>query len=283
MIYSLNKFLKAAPQNAAFFILLLLICAAALAKPMIETLASVRTKASTLLLQKQKKQALQAVIEFIRNESNKNPSSEAYEFLELVAKTFTGKESQESYETSVALVVEDPKEAIRQAEICLQADPQNSECLVQRIRLAYRNKNASAIQNYLNQIKLVIPGTKTDIWVSLATRRNEIDFKGKSIVKRLSEKPNEDTFVLASLELDRSFAAKNFSRAKEVIFYLEKNYPDWPDIIYYKLKIETESAEEKNAHTADALALYSAKCKNLSKSIARKYRYDFDLCRRGTI
>ena len=46
---------------------------------------------------------------------------------------------------------------------------------------------------------------------------------------------------MATLELDRSFAAKNFSRAKDVIQFFEKNFSDWPDIIYYKQKIEFES------------------------------------------
>jgi predicted RNA binding protein with dsRBD fold (UPF0201 family) len=273
--------MKAALQNAAFFILALLAFTSATARPMAETLDGVRKKASAMLLQKQKKQALQTLTEFIRNETNKTTATDALDFLEMIAKTFITKESQEAYETSVNLIVENPKEAVKQVDLCIQAEPQNSECLVQRIRLAYRDKNIGVVENYSSQLKQIIPGTRTDHWVSITLKRTDLDFKNKIIVKKLNEKVSEDSFVFAALELDRSFAAKNFSRAKEVLGYLEKHFSDWPDIIFYKSKLEVESAEEKSAQSNEAFALYSAKCKNLSKSIARKYRYDFDLCKRG--
>lgn len=281
MLNFLNKFRKAALQNAAFFILIIALTRPLAAKPIIETLETVHTKATNFLLQKQKKQALQSISDYIKIENNKASLAEANDFLETVSKTFMVKESQEAYETSVIMTFENNKEAIKQIELCLQLDPQNADCLVQRIRLAARNKNVGAVESNLLILKQTIPNTKTDQWVSLSLKKLDLDFKNKTILKKLSEKPTEDTFVLATLELDRSFAAKNFSRAKDVIQYLDKNFADWPDIIFYKQKIETESAEEKLEPDAEVISLYTAKCKNLNKSTTRKYRYDFDLCSRG--
>ncbi len=247
----------------------------------IETLESIKPKATALILQKQKKQALQLVSDYIKTENNRGLVFEATDFLETISKTFLSKESQEAYESSVNATIDNNKEAIRQVELCLKLEPANSECLVQRIRLASRNKNVGTLEANLTVLHETLPGSKTQQWVNFAIKKTDVDFKNKIILKKLPERPNEVIFALATLELDRSFAAKNFSRAKDIIQYLDKNFSDWPDIVFYKQKIEAESAEEKIQPSVDSVSLYSAKCKNLSKSSTRKYRYDFDLCIRG--
>ena len=91
--------------------------------------------------------------------------------------------------------------------------------------------------------------------------------------------------IMTILELERSIQSKNYSMAKEALSYLEKNYSDWPEIIFFKQKIDAESSEkqipnyEKNQNQ-DTLATYQAKCKSLNKTSVRRYRYDFDLCLR---
>ena len=282
MLFKFNKkFRKAAVLNAAFFIFTNAIVLKADARVGVENLASIRTKATALLLQKQKKQALQLIAEYIKAETNKNSVNEANEFLLTTSQTFINKDSQEAYETSLNITIENPKESVKQVETCLQIDPLNADCIFQRIRLAARNKNTGALENYLGQLKSTVPNTKLDLWTQPSFKKNEADFKNKTFLKKLNEKATEDSFVMATLELDRSFAAKNFSRAKDVIQFFEKNFSDWPDIIYYKQKIEFESAEEKTERPTEVSQLYEAKCKSLSKSLLRKYRYDIELCVRG--
>ena len=49
----------------------------------------------------------------------------------------------------------------------------------------------------------------------------------------------------------------------------------------YKNKLNLESEEEQTKSSPEHLAAYNSKCKNITKSAARKYRYDFELCIRG--
>lgn len=275
------KFKKVALQNAAFFILTTTTATSAHSRIQDISLDMINTKATALLLQKQKLQALQLVSDYIKSMNSAHSTSEANDFLETVSKTFMSKESQEAYESSLNSTIDNKNEAVRQAEICLQLDPQNSECLVQKSRLAFRSKNATILKTSINTLHEAIPNTKTEQWVKLVLNKTNPDFKNQSFIKKLPDRPSEDVFPLITLELDRSFAAKNFSRAKEIIQYIEKYYVDWPEIIFYKQKIETESAEEALPPRADQVSPYSVKCKSLSKSVARKYRYDFELCLRG--
>ena len=100
-------------------------------------------------------------------------------------------------------------------------------------------------------------------------------------MKKINKTPSEDFFILTVLEIERSFAVKNFSRAKDGVEYLVLNYPEYPDTIYFKQKLDSESTEEKITNASETNLLYVAKCKSLTKSMARKFRYDFDLCQRG--
>ncbi len=278
MFTELSHFKKAAIINAAFFIFV----SSAGARAISTSFESVRTKATNLLIQKQKKQALQVVANYMQNESNKNSVSEASEFMLTLAQTFISKDAQEAYESSINFTLDNPKESLQAIEICLQLEPQNSDCLIQKLRLAVRAKNKTLIERTHIQITQAVPNTSADTFTTLIIKKDETDFKTKNFVKRLIDKPGDEDFVLTVLELDRAFDAKNFSRAKDVIQYLEKHFSDWPDILYYKQKIDLESVENKIVHSTEINTLYAAKCKSLSKSTARKYRYDFELCARGS-
>jgi hypothetical protein len=144
-----------------------------------------------------------------------------------------------------------------------------------------RAKSTKASVATLNDIKELVPGSRQEVWLGIWVAKGDIDFKNRLIIKTLPEKNSEETFPLILLELDRAFAAKNYSRAKDVISYIEKHYTDWPDIFYYTYKINFESSEEKTKANPEQLALYSNKCKSMTKSVARKFRYDFELCLRG--
>ena len=281
MFNDLNQIKKAAFQTAAFLILSISPAGFASARLLQDSPDTIKAKATTLLLQKQKNQALAAVAEYLQTETNKNNIMEMNDVMETIAKTFMSKESQEAYESSLNATVDNAKEAVRQAELCLKIEPQNSECLVQRIRLAARSKNPGVVEANMQLLTKIIPNTKTEQWLLLLIKKADTDFKNKSILKKLPDRPSDDLFALLVLELDRSFAAKNFSRSRDIIQHIDRNFSDWPDIVFYKQKIEFESAEQKAESGMDAPGLYVAKCKNLSKSSTRKYRYDFDLCVRG--
>ncbi len=253
------------------------------AKPASENLEVLKKKVNSQLLNKQKNKALLSIQEFIKSETNKSIVAESSELMVLISQTFMAKETQDAYEASVNSTLTNISEAKRQADECLALDPQNTNCLIQKLKLVWREKNKNEIEKNWILLDELTKGSKINSWLDLAIHKEDFDFKNKSIIKKLNEKPSEDFFILVVLELERAFLAKNFSRARECVEYLDKNFPDYPEIIYFKQKIDTESTEDKPSNINDINLMYSTKCKNLTKSLARKFRYDFDLCARGAL
>ena len=246
---------------------------------------SIKQKATELLLQKKKTLALQLILSHLKTEHSGLKKEEALEFLVKISQKFISREAQEAYENSINLTLESSKEAAKSNERCLALEPQHLECLIQQARLQAREKNTRAFLETRNKIREIAPHSRFDFWLELVSQKNDSEFKNRQTIKALPEKVAEENIGLLLLELDRSFLAKNYSRAKDLINYFEKHYSDWPDLLFYKYRINLESTEEKQRGGADGnseqLMLYANKCKSLSKTTARKYRYDFDLCIRA--
>jgi len=281
-IFVSNLTKKAAVLIAAFFMLHR--PSLALAKETIESFDELKKTSSQLLLKKQKAEALAVINKFLKNENNHKSFNEANEFLVKASQTFLSKEAQDAYEGSVNATLDNVKESQRLIDVCLGLEPDNIDCIVQKIRLSFREKNRYFTEKYLKILMDIAKTTTTYYWVDQIIEKENpgSGFKDKSFVKVFSNKANEENFILTVLEIERSFAAKNFSRAKSGIEFLEKNYPDYPENIYFKQKLDVDSSEEKTA-TTDGGILYSTKCKSLSKTMSRKFRYDFELCMRGPL
>lgn len=248
-------------------------------------LDSVKLKSTELLLQKKKSQAILLIQGYLKTEHSTQKKEEALEFMVRIAQKFISREAQEAYENSINLTMENAKQAASSNERCLALEPQHLECLVQRARLQIREKNNRGFLETRNKIKELAPHSKFDSWLELVAQKHDSEFKNRQTIKTLPDKLVEENLGLLLLELDRSFLAKNYSRAKDLINYFEKHYSDWPDLLFYKYRINLESTEEKQRggadSNADQLMLYANKCKSLSKTTARKFRYDFDLCLRA--
>lgn len=240
-----------------------------------------KKKAVNLLMQSQKKQAIAVLTEYISTSGSKLMIKNAYAYRLKIAKTFLTKEAQEFYEMSLNLTIDNPKASRKSNEECLNKDPENFECLIQKARLLCRERKGPLKSDELELFtKYFEPGEIN--WIKLSCEKNSAEFRANNFFKKDVYKSSENKLILAILELERSVIAKNFSRAKEVLINLETENPDWPDITFFKDKINEESTENKSVSASDNLNQYKNKCKNLNKSTARKYKYDFDLCLRGT-
>ncbi|MFZ3230067.1 MAG: hypothetical protein WA160_07675 [Pseudobdellovibrio sp.] len=286
MIINFIKISKTAAQTAVFyFTVLFYISGYAASKPSQNEVAldTIKKKVVGLLMQKQKKQALIVIDEFISTEKNKNVLKDARDFKISVGKKFLSKEAQEFYEVSLNSTLEKPSESKKNNEDCLSLDPENYDCQVQKIRLLYReNPNKFNEKQEIDKINKYFIETDFN-WIRISTEKLLPEFKNQTFFKKEAVRLKEENLIRAILEIDRAFAAKNFSKAKEVLQVVEKSASDWPDLVFFKQKIESESTENKSINATEASNLYQMKCKNLSKSIARKYRYDFDLCMRGAL
>lgn len=270
-------------KKAAFLIAAFFISSFSVSAYAADSLDEVKKDASQLLLKKQKAEAIQAVAKFLKNEGNKAQYTEAYEFLVKVSQTFLSKEAQEAYEGSLNATLDSSKEAQKLVDTCLQLEPNNIDCLVQKIRLCYRQKDRYMSEKYFKLLSDQAKGTTLHNWVDLFLQKDQYGsgFKDKSFLKRFLDRPSEEGFVFTVLEIERSFQAKNFSRARSGIETLEKCFPEYPENIYFKQKLDVDSSEEKSPGATENNVMYLTKCKSLTKSMARKFRYDFDLCQRG--
>lgn len=281
MNFKINTFQKAAALTAAFCFLCPMIISAGTARANAEgSLEIVKKKAVNLLMQSQKKQAIAVLSEYISTASSKSLIKEAQDYRLKIAKNFLTKETQEFYETSLNLTIENPKASKKNNEECLNKDPENLECLIQKARLLCRERKSPLKPEELEVFAKYFESGEIN-WVKLSCEKNLENFKTYSFLKKDFNKMNENKLILAILEVERALAVKNFSKAKEVLSLIESESADWPDLLFFKNKINAESTENKSVTASDSLNQYKNKCKNLSKSVARKYKYDFDLCLRG--
>ena len=277
------KFLKTAALTAVFYLLSLAMLKPAVAtEKSINSLEVVKKKSINLLMQAQKSQALSILEEYIAKEVNKNFVKEARDFRQKIAKKFLTKEAQEAYEMSLNFTIENSKLAKKYIEECLKLDAENLECQTQNIRLQHRDKQGAIKAEALESTNKFFELPEQN-WIRQSTEKTTPAFKTRIFLKKDYAKLTEEKLTFAILEIERSLMIKNYSKAKEVLNQIEKNYADWPDYIYFKNKIDAESSEAKTLHSSDYLNEYQTKCKNINKSIARKYRYDFDLCLRGVL
>lgn len=270
------KNLKAAYKSAAFLFLL----SAAQAAPL-TSIENIKTKSAELLSRKQKDKAIQLIINYSRTERGRAYRADAGELLFSVGQSFLTKEAQEEYETSLNETLENPKKAMKAVEACLKLDNQNLDCLIQKARLYYRDANKKNFTATIEDIKAQVSGSAYEYLFQLFLERENPDFKNKQIINHLPNQPNERTMFYVVLELERSFDAKNYSRAREILAYGEKHYGNWPDLGFYMNRLNSESSEKQIRQEDDLMNMYNNKCKSISNSTARKFRYDFDLCNRG--
>ena len=193
------------------------------------------------------------------------------------------KEAQEEYESSLNETLDNEKKSLSYAENCLKIEAQSLDCLIQKARLYYRAKNNKKLTSSIDEIKAMVAKSAYENLFQLYLDKIETpaEFKNRQIIAALPTQPNDRTLFYVSLETERSFEAKNYSRARELVSYSEKYYPNWPDLSFFRNKLNVESSEKQLRPEDDLMTTYQNKCKSISHSAARRFRYDFDLCNRG--
>lgn len=271
---SFSYILKAAIINAAFLF------SVAEAKTPPTSIENIRTRVSLLLATDKKEEALQILSNYLKADRNKAYRNDASELIFSIGQVFLNKETQEHYENSLSETLLNDKSALKAADRCLKLDKVNVDCLIQKARSQHRLKNTKAYIETLNELKVILAYSNYEKIFEQYVAQIQPENKSKQVVTVLPAEANEKTILLLGLELERAFLVKNYSRAKEVATYTEKHFPDWPDLAYFKNKLNLESSENQLQVDDDLIIIYINKCKSISKSNARKFRYDFDLCNR---
>ena len=283
MSCNLKQILKAAYFNAAF-LFSFAVCAqtqSAYAQAPKTSIENIRAKTAELLAAGKKENAINLLINFSKTERSKSHRPEVSELMFAAGQTFLNKEAQEHYEASLNATLDADRGALKSVEKCLNADEFNVDCRIQKARILYRGGKKNETLEALNAVQALLLNSAYEKVFFLYLERSKPEFRSKSIIGTLPQNPNDKSYVFLSLELERAFLVKNYSRAKEIILHIEKNYSDWPDLAYFRHKLNVESVEDAEEPKDDLMTVYANRCKSISKTVARKYRYDFDLCLRG--
>jgi hypothetical protein len=170
---------------------------------------------------------------------------------------FQKQATQDLYENAVANLIKDMRLSERNVDKCLEIEPLNDQCQFLRLN----------IQN----------------------RKSGLDDKEQLEVLRTKIIDQDEEIQLFKLirDLEKKIEIHNYSFARQILEKLEKDYPDYPDIIIFKMNLNFLSTETDTllpsffqGNNSKALEIYQKRCESIDPMTIRKYIYDLDFCKR---
>jgi len=239
-------------------------------------------KVTSLLLQKQREQALQYI------DDNKFTYADQPQTLlnlkEVVSTYFLSQEAQDAYEISATQLLQNTRLAEKNNQKCLALEKDNFFCLWQNLKIL-RLQNSNFFQTEADYFLKTFKDYPQYGIMALSLRST---FAGDNTAAGLSElvlkaPPNSTDFythLSQIFQYNRAISVKNYSEAKMILNLMSIQFPDYPDTLYMTAQLAELSAETSIANSSDLVNLYRKKCANLSGELTRKYFYDIDLCHR---
>jgi hypothetical protein len=194
--------------------------------------------------------------------------------------------TQEVYETSIGLILNDKKKALSGLQQCLTLEPENLQCrwlelkYHRRYNMGIFNEKAVAYietaQNF-KQLQLL----KNSLLVALGRAGEIVNNSNNKDNKTLN---SEDSILENIINYSSAIQAENYLKAKEVYNYMNIHYADYPDLIFmsYQLsKLWPEGVSLSESNLEKKFEVYQKKCADLPASLARKYFFDISLCVRS--
>ena len=170
---------------------------------------------------------------------------------------FQKQATQDLYETAVANLIKNTRLSERNVDKCLETEPLNDQC--QYLKLNIQN------------------------------RRSSIEDKEQLEVLRTKIIDQDEEVQLYKLirELEKKIEIQNYSFARQILDKLEKDYPDYPDLIIFKRNLNFLSTESDallpgffQGADSKALEIYQKRCESIDPMTIRKYIYDLEFCNR---
>ena len=170
---------------------------------------------------------------------------------------FLKQSTQDLFETAIAQLIKNARLAEKNIDKCLETEPQNDQC--QFLKLNIEN------------------------------RKSPITDKGslEALRAKILDQDADLQFYKQVKELENKIEVKNYSLARQLLDKLEKDYPDYPDLIIFKRNLNFLSSETDDEPTglfyqsdSKAFEIYQKRCESIDPMTIRKYIYDLDLCNR---
>lgn len=288
------QFLEKAALKAAFFIF---VCLSTLSPP---TRAAVPAKATfskqllksqdqkiieakkkitSLLLLKQRSQALEIIQDQLRTNLSLEHQKKISQLKLIVMTSFLTSESQDYFELASSQYLNQTKVALKNVQKCLSIDPDQFMC--QWAEIKTHSKFSSRYLAFFEKMKihaLDVPELKPLI---LSLDKSQKDFINLQFEANSKTELYNAQILLAILEFDRSILAKNYLLARESLDKLQQIAPDYVDIILMRAQLHRHTyGDESLASLNKIVTIYKKKCEAVAPDIARKYFFDIDFCKR---
>jgi len=238
-----------------------------------------KKKITTLLLLKQRPQALDIIQDLNRTNLVPELQKKISQLKLVVMSSFLSSEAQDFFELASSQYLNQAKVSLRNTQKCLSIDPDQFMCLWAEAKA--NNKNNSRYSLFLEKMKttaLDVPELRPLI---LSLDKTQDEFINLQFDPSRKTELYDAQLLAAILEFDRSILAKNYLLAKESLDRLHQLAPDYIDVILMRAQLYRHTyGEESDENLLNVVTIYKKKCEAVSPEIARKYFFDIDFCRR---
>lgn len=238
-----------------------------------------KKKITSLLLLKQRPQALEIIQELGRSSLSPELQKKVTQLKLVVLSSFLSSEAQDFFELASSQYLNQSKVSLRNTQKCLSIDPEQFMCLWAEAKA--NNKSNNRYSLFLEKMKttaLDIPELKPLI---LSLDKTQNGFINLQLDPNSKTELYDSQLLSAILEFDRSILAKNYLLAKESLEKLQQMAPDYTDIIIMRAQLYRHTYGEESLDKLFNIAtIYKKKCEAVSPEVARKYFFDIDFCRR---
>lgn len=239
-----------------------------------------KKKITTLLLLKQRPQALEIIHDLNRTILIPDLQKKISQLKLVVMTSFLSSEAQDYFELASGQYLSQTKSSLRNTQKCLSIDPDQFMCQWAEVKANSKNNNRYVV--FFEKIKLAaldVPELKPLI---LSLDKTQADFINLQLDSNSRTELYDSQLLTAILEFDRSILAKNYLLARESLDKLQQLAPDYIDIIFMRAQLYRHTyGEDAVTNLLNVMTIYKKKCEAVSPEIARKYFFDIDFCRRN--
>ncbi len=243
-----------------------------------ETYKDIIEKAHNLSLQRDRQQALNILTTAIRRETKPAAIAELKKTVNEIGNFFFSDKAQQLYEVGVSLRKTDLSQALSKLNEASRIEPDNVAIVTELSRLMIAKNDCSNANELLTKQAKLSPYDE-ELKIALAHAllcQGQTLEAGKLMDNKENGKASPYAPYWLALEVDRYVRSKNPIKAQETWTILEKADPKYPEISYWRWKVDILSKKTN----AEAAQKYVMTCKNISASQYRQYMIDPMLCRR---
>lgn len=237
-------------------------------------------KAQNLILQKDRQQAIQVLLNGLKQEQkNKAAITELKKKVEELGSLFLSDKAQQLYETSLSFKRKDLAQAQAKINEALRIEFDNVQILTESARLLMLKGDCSGAQDQISKMykkniydeQILL--TMGQVQLCLGAMDQYFSIRSHVDAKALSENPD-----WIALELQRSLFEKDKLKSKERLTALQKIDPKNPQLIFWQWKFSKIEGDEDSS----LVEKYKLNCNNISARIFRLYQRDPYFCNKQT-